>query len=1242
MAIRVDPKDYAEGTLGALAPDLTNPADPRNNPFNADKTLAFYEVEMNIAEDGTNAPLAKPDYIADPGSVPSAFSMGISEPPEFVAPEVKKGVVNDLFPNITEPVIGGAPKPRTSAIDRDYSKTIGALPTLVLNPIDETLTAEDGPGYSELQFKTTKPATPNPTQYTWNDPANYGLTQKNVEWLTFLLYDKFFSNTGYQLEGTQLLNPDSSLYERLTNAKLLGSNSVWKNMTEDFLKEIVFAPDLPSGDSQLNWANIVNYVNGYMARDYLNTQNAIRISDEGRIALNSNVSTDDVGWADPTTPLDYLKTLIEQKTSVLLYKDKISALDSYYVRKVLSAFFTKKFNQDSSDSETMAEVLCRDLLQIGIATALKALESEQAQSDDVIKTAIAQEINNYFNGTFNPGTVAESIGSALKYKNEGAAKSVADVAAAIFDEFDRQGLFKDADRDTILNSIHEELPVLCRSVIGDLVVNEARRYKLQCQISQIDQYTQVASSGLEIDDNLEIADILLSADSDPITGSDIEILQNALKYIKGQLILLKNENHLPAKLTVDDIIDGKPIPEENSIFTSITDYLNGDTFNLRQYVDNRLRASLTQAVHQTLVNEMQDSKIRNTIKRIFPKQNETNEIVQDQLVQGQREKLRYALLGNFLPDLETYIVNSLLDKTARLSTEDDSVAAQDLIDALISGSLTNLSIKNWINAGVNFFLNGGADEATQTALAEKYAFIRDKTLCLNALRVIQEILKLDENYREDESPLILTVEGQISEETIVLAYKDKIEAQLQNIKAILLGEETLVGNSIKVLAEDANAKKFLEYVYAKVLKDHYEPIIYNDFVKYTKQLAGWFGGNSNSQSASSINDLLIAKIEELRMSYGTYYDAIQSFPSYGEYYAFDDTYTRHPKLDNQYDLFSSFFNANRSALNISTLLTDYLTIYNQYGKKCYSSYGKYDISDYSVELTKLLEKYEELAGSSDIFSEATLQGMRDELIALKRELEAIDLYVECIKANEFRKELQDYLLEEIVGGWRSDTVKRQVLVNAVYRIAIDHGIMRVKEDGTYGSGTVDTSNISPNGEKEYDEDAGGYLYVKEMVAYVANKYNPEQDINIPVAEILKAIDTYKTSDLYSQEELLSQFKRLITANEHIPYTMGTSLFSVLTKYISSNSIDFSLLTLLSQVYPTIKSDQYVPSGINDLAVEVISDATTDIKSKMINVKNLANNLNAMFSTFLTSATKSAINLDRYDTLKTALSGLGNA
>jgi hypothetical protein len=280
--------------------------------------------------------------------------------------------------------------------------------------------------------------------------------------------------------------------------------------------------------------------------------------------------------------------------------------------------------------------------------------------------------------------------------------------------------------------MRSEICELFLSLVGDLVLKEARKYKLRCQISQIDHYLGEESYD-PVSEGIKFKDT-----GDPLTADQFQTLQKALKYVKSQLILLKNENHLPVELTADGLItDYKPIAESNSVFENVTNYLNGDAFAIKRYVDQCVRKSIKQAVHATLVGELKASKVRDEIKAIFPMINNA--------VQGEREKLRYALSGNFLPDLESYIVNRVLDTT--VMGKDNGSDSGDLLSALINGSLTNLPIKDWINEGLNLFLSGGADETTRKELEGKYVFIKDTTMRQYATVIIQKILKLDENYR---------------------------------------------------------------------------------------------------------------------------------------------------------------------------------------------------------------------------------------------------------------------------------------------------------------------------------------------------------------------------------------------------------------------------------------------------------------------------------------------------------------
>jgi len=109
-----------------------------------------------------------------------------------------------------------------------------------------------------------------------------------------------------------------------------------------------------------------------------------------------------------------------------------------------------------------------------------------------------------------------------------------------------------------------------------------------------------------------------------------------------------------------------------------------------------------------------------------------------------------------------------------------------------------------------------------------------------------------------------------------------------------------------------------------------------------------------------------------------------------------------------------------------------------------------------------------------------------------------------------------------VANWRLNDVNRQVLRNA-----IAHGVMRILENG---SETVDQSILTRSGEY-----ADSSLYAKGIVESAATSIRT----------------SYKDSDLSNEEELLSQFKRLLISKEAPPYTKWASLSSALTKYVSS-------------------------------------------------------------------------------------------
>ncbi|MDE6575997.1 MAG: hypothetical protein K2L24_01180, partial [Opitutales bacterium] len=255
--IRINPEEYPAGSMGSMIPCTTDPTSVYNNPFNEKLKFSIFEVEADVSDD-SEAPSPKPDRVDNPGNVPTAFSLGISELKPFNAPKETAKVINDFFPNCNPPVIAGDVQPRKKALDKDRSDNLEKLPKDILNPVEKLLSPEDGPGSKDFEFKTEKPAVPDTTQKVWPKPENYGFGEEDVQWLTFLGKDQFFVDTGYKLDGTQLLNPEVALRNRLQNPTKTNSNAtrqsewdttitrtrgVWDKTSEKYLKDLVFAPD---------------------------------------------------------------------------------------------------------------------------------------------------------------------------------------------------------------------------------------------------------------------------------------------------------------------------------------------------------------------------------------------------------------------------------------------------------------------------------------------------------------------------------------------------------------------------------------------------------------------------------------------------------------------------------------------------------------------------------------------------------------------------------------------------------------------------------------------------------------------------------------------------------------------------------------------------------------------------------------------------------------------------------------
>jgi hypothetical protein len=137
---------------------------------------------------------------------------------------------------------------------------------------------------------------------------------------------------------------------------------------------------------------------------------------------------------------------------------------------------------------------------------------------------------------------------------------------------------------------------------------------------------------------------------------------------------------------------------------------------------------------------------------------------------------------------------------------------------------------------------------------------------------------------------------------------------------------------------------------------------------------------------------------------------------------------------------------------------------------------------------------------------------------LKRELEAIDDYIESKRTGEFKAELRAFLLDETVAEWRSGDVQKQALVNKLHSITVDTGIIPLYDKNTFTSGVVDTNVITTGAERQYDESAGGYLYIKRIAEHMAKSDDIDRDIASRVLEMSTAIDRSKTSQLCRRQK----------------------------------------------------------------------------------------------------------------------------
>ncbi|MDE6576288.1 MAG: hypothetical protein K2L24_02730, partial [Opitutales bacterium] len=997
------------------------------------------------------------------------------------------------------------------------------------------------------------------------------------------------------------------------------------------------------------------HVNYYLAKEYMDAAANVLVSDD-TVVLREDAET---GKSDACTSEDCkhsvsvinaLQRQITHQTSFLLYQDQISANKDYNLRKILGSLFANSEQSESTGTgdvtESYVDRICEDLVKVGVGTILNVLNNQQRNevmmesiddtrqaADNALKAKLISAIDDYIGsvGDKEQGYSQENnwLRMYVKIPDQEVGKQI----AALTQKAVEEGVIDADDADVVKAKVKEEIQNLYVTLLGDLTIETVRRYRLKAQLAAIEQHLKKLEAIQEGAQGAMAPTLTVGSDGIAVDASNYELYCNALKYVQSRLILAQNEAHSPVLFTESDIVDGKPLEQSNSNYQTVVNYLTeSNTFKLENYVELALKEDLNNTIEQTMQTVLTEEAIRIALKKVtILEQQEDGTEKKRLLTLDEQEDVRYAMMGSFLNDLKTSIQRYVFD-----GISDDSRKIVGVSENVANGQTADLQIQDLVQVGVANFLAGGATEAEQKESALKYDFVpnveseRPAALKLRGHieAVLDYILKFgpDRTDAKEASLLIKSIDGLITEETVVKAYRLQTEARLNMLRDIIGGVEMPNYNGTTIAAQGNNdLERLLEYLYAKILQDHYAPLIHNEFVQHTQNLTDWFA-EGQQQRARSYTET-VTKLRELRETYGEYYEAIQNFPYHGKSYLADRTtatYTRYPELTNQHDLFASFTqgDGDTGILNIEAFLDAYQRVYENYGRKCYGEFKKYSISDYSVELSALITKFgEQLVGSEevslwdsdDIFASALKEALQSEVIALKRELEAIDLYAEYERANKFRKELRLYLLEHEIEGWRQNQIKRQALINRVYRIAIDCGIMRLNADGTYTSGVESTA--TSEGEVEYNINAKSYKYVLSILDVLKN-YSEDTDIEILVAEILNAVKAYKEADLYAEKELASQFRHLLKTTQNVPYTDGVSLFQYLTKYVSSKSIDFSLLTLYQKVYPAIMTTSTAPAGVQYLCNEIIDAAKEEIKTQAEKVLTNIGTLQSLMSDYL--------------------------
>ncbi|MDR0351148.1 MAG: hypothetical protein LBH49_00645, partial [Puniceicoccales bacterium] len=621
-----------------------------------------------------------------------------------------------------------------------------------------------------------------------------------------------------------------------------------------------------------------------------------------------------------------------------------------------------------------------------------------------------------------------------------------------------------------------------------------------------------------------------------ISADNIDAFKNCMEYFLQKLKVQKSQVPLPTGLSEIDIVDGRP-----GDLDDIIQVLNEEMFSLDKFVHAEVNSGIFSVIKSQVSQRLSLEKILKELN--LRKLNQGLDV-------NLAEDVRYSISDEF----SNTLISAISEKVVTVVS-----------DLLISSSdVSNQNVSNAIKEALAEVV-----ENLDTLVDTEHVI--DVQALKNEVQGVLSALLVPDN-EISASSMAYEVIGKTAQNAVTNANKKKIEAQLNYIKSLLVKTDKNKEIDPSLELDEATKLKW-EYAYGKLLKDHYEPMLRNELLATAAGIDDWLALAGNRPVACVT---IQNKITELRKQYGVFYEAMQAFENKGKCFLEGSEYIRFKDLMNQYDLFSEFFTNDK--LNMEEMILKYITTYNRFGIKCYASREKFDISDYNRELEKILSGF---TGSYDEITELVKKRLQNEKTNLIIELYLIDIYVSYVKANYFNQDFFLLLTNDLVENWRTDDVQRQLLLNKVYEIAIDYGILKTNDNGNFVSAT--TLN-SPD-----------YRYVNG-IADTIKGYNFDTDPQIIISQILKTIKNYTGTDLYTNDKFLAELHALLTKGNRIKFDPEDPLLKDIVKYADSTTIDFTLRKLLVDTIPGVKGANITP-GLLELEKTVNAGLGSDMNAQ---------------------------------------------